>query len=143
LTAADSGGDGSLERYASQIRQNCRAVLEVPGMYSFSLWSGVPSIEEQPISTWPFLWPDKIQKNELHKLRQQGQGCVLVSSDTYQFFKKMAVSPGKDELLREVEQTIVPIFAIQALTLYQSSATPEPTSSYGLSASLGLLISPL
>jgi hypothetical protein len=132
-----------LSATASQLSQNCRTVLEIPGMYSFSLWSGVPSIEEQPINTWPFLWPDKIQKNELPKLRQQSQGCVLVSSDTYQFFKEMAVSPGNDELLREVEQTMVPIFAIQDLTLYQSSATPEPTSSSVLPPSSGLLISPL
>jgi hypothetical protein len=93
-------------------------VLEIPRMYSFSWWSGVPSIEKQPINTWPLLWLDKIQKNELPKLWRQGQGFVLVSSDTYQFFKKMAVSPENDELLHEVRQTMVPIFAIQDLTLY-------------------------
>ena len=119
----------------SELRRNCRAVLTVPGLYSFSLWSGVPSIEEQPINTWPFLWPDKIQKNELPKLRRQGQGCVLVSRDMYQFFRQFAVSHGNDEILSEVQRTMKPIFVLQDLTLYKSSQrtdTPqEPVVSLG------------
>jgi hypothetical protein len=109
----------------SELRRNCQAVLTVPGLYSFSLWSGVPSIEEQRINTWPFLWPDKIQKNELPKLRRQGQGCVLVSRDMYQFFQQFAVFPGNDEILFEVRRTMKPIFALQDLTLYESSQRPE------------------
>src|SRR5215469_12497794 len=116
----------------SELSQNCRAMLTVPGLYSFSLWSGVPPAEGKRLNSWPFLWSDEVQKNELPKLRQQNQGCVLVSRDMYQLFKQLAVSPGNDELLSEIQRTMRPIFAFQDLTLYESSQRPgRPPNSAG------------
>ena len=117
----------------SELSRNCQAVLTVPGLYSFSLWSGVPPVEEKRVNIWPFLWPDEIQKHELPKLRQMNRGCVLVSQDMYRFFQNFAVSPGKEELVPEVKRTMRLIFAIQDVTLYQSSATSQPTSTSALS----------
>ena len=108
----------------SELSHNCRSVLIVPGLYSFSLWSGVPPIEEKRVNTWPFFWPREVQINELHKLQRMDHGCVLVSWTTYQFLKQMAISPGNDELLSEVQRTMKQIFAIQDLTLYESSQLP-------------------
>jgi hypothetical protein len=105
----------------SELRRECRTVLLVPGMYSYSLWSGVPPFEEKRINSWPFLWPSEVQKNELPKLRQQNRGCVLVSRDMYELFRRIAVSPGNDQLLSEVRRTMRPIFKLQDLTLYESS----------------------
>jgi hypothetical protein len=117
-----------------ELSQNCRAILIVPGLYSFSLWSGIPPIEEKRVNTWPFFWPYEVQENELHKLQKQDGGCLLVSWTTYQFLKQMAVSPGNDELLSEVQRTMKPIFAIQDLTLYQSPQLPVTLPNSAISA---------
>jgi hypothetical protein len=109
----------------SEVSQNCRAILIVPGLYSFSLWSGVPSSEDKRVNTWPFFWSKEIQRNELLKLQRQDQGCVLVSWTEYQFLKEMAVSPGHDELLSEIQRTMTPIFAIEDLTLFKSNQRPS------------------
>jgi hypothetical protein len=109
-----------------ELRRNCRTVLTIPGLYSYSLWSGVPPAEEKQINSWPFLWPEEVQKNELPKLRRQIGGCVLVDRDMYQFFRQYATSPGSDELLSEVQRTMKPVFAREGLTLYVSSREPEP-----------------
>jgi hypothetical protein len=111
-------------------------------MYSCSLWSGVPPVKVSRINTWVFLCPDKVQKDELPKLRQQSQGCALVSLDMYQFFKSMAVFPENDGLLYEVQRTMVQSLQFKDLTLYRSSAPPEPASGSALSTSSGVQISP-
>lgn len=49
---------------------------------------------------------------------------MLVSHEAYTFFRQLTVSPGKDELLSEVQRTMNPIFTIQNLTLYQASQGP-------------------
>jgi hypothetical protein len=114
----------------STLTRDCQSVLTLPGLYSFSLWSGVPPAEERRINSWIFLWPDEVQKNELHKLRQQPQGCVLVSQDMYDFFRTLAASPGNDAFLSEIQRSMTPIFRMQDLTLYRSSqpseASPNP-----------------
>ena len=119
----------------SKVSQNCRAILIIPGLYSFSLWSGVPSSEDKRVNTWPFFWSNEVQRNELLKLQKQDQGCVLVSWTVYRFLKEMAVSPGHDELLSEVQRTMTPIFAIEDLTLYKSNQRPSvlqpPAASVG------------
>jgi hypothetical protein len=107
-----------------ELRQNCQAVLLVPGLYSFSLWSGVPPVEEKRINTWPFLWPDEVQRNDLPRLQHWNRGCVLVSRDMYQFFRQFAVSR-QDRLLSEVQRTLRPNFTLQDLTLYTSLPRPE------------------
>ena len=110
-----------LTQTTGEVRRNCESVLTIPGLYSFPLWSGVPPAEEKRFNSWPFLWPDEVQKNVLPRLRQQSRGCVLVSHDTYDFFKQFAVSPGNDALLSEIQQTMRPITTVQDLTLYRSS----------------------
>jgi hypothetical protein len=112
----------------SELRRNCRVVLLIPGEYSYSLWSGVPPIEQKQINSWPFLWPDEVQRVELPKLRQQNRGCVLVDRDMYGFYKSFAVSPGNDGLLSEIQRTMRPIFALQYLTLFDSSQEPRNAS---------------
>src|SRR5215467_6750650 len=112
----------------SELRRDCRVVLLVPGLYSYSLWSGVPPIEQKPINSWPFLWPDKVQRSELSRLRQQNQGCVLVDREMYRFYKRKAVSPGNDELLSEIQRTMRPIFALRDITLFESSQEQGSTT---------------
>jgi hypothetical protein len=109
----------------NELRRDCREVLLVPGLYSYSLWSGVPPVEQKQINSWPFLWPDEVQKNELSTLRQQNRGCVLIGWDAYRFYKWMAVSPGNDGLLSEIQRTMRPIFAVQDLTLFDPSQEPR------------------
>lgn len=114
-----------LAETVGELSRHCRTVLTIPGLYSYSLWSGVPPAEEKRINSWPFLWPQEVQKNELPKLRQQSGGCVLVDRDVYQFFRQYATSGGGDELLSEVERTMRPVFTSQGLTLYEPSQGPE------------------
>lgn len=105
----------------AKITQNCQAVLYLPGLYSFWIWSGVPPVEEKRINTWPFLWPDEVQKNELRSLGRRSQACVLVSRDVYGIFKGFAVNPGRDELLLETQRTMHPVDEVQDLILYRST----------------------
>jgi hypothetical protein len=109
----------------SELRSNCRAVLSIPGMYSFSLWSGVPPVEERRVNTGPYLWPNEILQNELPKVRKQNRGCVLVSKNMYVFLKQFEISKDNGELLSEAPRTMKPVYMLQDLTLYQSSQKPE------------------
>jgi hypothetical protein len=111
----------------SGLSQNCREVLMLPGLYSFSVWSGVPPVERTRVNSWPFLLPDEVRKEALPKLRQQDRECVLVSYKMYRFFRRWAVFPGNDEFLSEVERTMRPILVVQDLTLYESSQGPDTT----------------
>ena len=114
-----AGQTARLTLTVSGLTKNCQTVLMVPGLYSFSLWSGVPPFEKKRINSWPFLWPDEVQKNELRKLRNQRQGCVLVSQHAYRFFKHFGGAQRNDEqLLSEIQQTMRPIYIVQDVTLY-------------------------
>ena len=103
-----------------ELRQHCRVVLTIPGMYSYSIWSGVPPAEAKRINSWPFMWPDEVLKVDLPKLQQQDRGCVLVDQSVYQFFKDIAVSRGNDEILSEVQRTMSPIYKFGDITIYQA-----------------------
>jgi len=105
----------------SLLDQNCETVLTIPGLYSFTLWSGVPAADDKRFNSWPFLWPDEVENKELPKLRQSDRGCVLTSEGVYRFFKHFAVTKGNDELLSNVRQTMTPIATVQDLTLYRAS----------------------
>jgi hypothetical protein len=102
-----------------ELRQRCHAVLTLPGLYSYSLWSGVPSVEEKRINSGPFLWPEEILNRDLPKLREKEGGCVLVSGKQYRFFKSIAVSQNNDEILSEVQRTMSPIYKFGDITIYQ------------------------
>jgi len=120
-----SPDDGApMQATVAEISRNCQSVLTLPGLYSFSLWSGVPPSETLRVNSWQFLWPDELQHAELRKVQQQSHGCVLVDREMYTFFRNIAVSPGKDELLPEIERTMTPIFTIRNFTLYRSPLTP-------------------
>ena len=107
----------------NELKQHCSTVLTIPGMYSYSIWSGVPPAEAKRINSWPFMWPAEVLKEDLPKLQQQERGCVLVDRSEYQFFKKIAVSQGDDEILSAVQRTMNPVFTFEHITLYQSVAS--------------------
>ena len=103
----------------SSLKQNCETVLMVPGLYSFSIWSGVSPFEEKQFNSWPFLWPEEVKEKELRTLPQQRRGCVLVSQNAYRFFKHFGGSQHSDErLLSEIQQKMRPIYTVQDMTLY-------------------------
>jgi hypothetical protein len=110
------------------LKENCRTVLAVPGLYSLSIWSGIPPFEQRRINSWPFLWPPEDQLKELSQLRDQPKGCVLISHDVYVFFKRLAVSPGNDELILEIQRTMRPIYKGPDATLYQFPPAGESVS---------------
>ncbi len=102
------------------IKENCQSVLTVPGLYSYTIWSGVAPFESKRINGWPFLWPANVQTKELPALRDQPRGCALVSQDVYGFFKGFANNPGDDELPAEIERTMDKIYQRQDTVLYRS-----------------------
>ena len=110
----------------NELKQHCSVVLTIPGMYSYSIWSGVPPAEAKRINSWPFMWPAEVLNEDLPKLQQQDRGCVLVDRSEYQFFKKIAVSQRNDEILSEVQRTMNPLFTFENITLYQSVGSPAP-----------------
>jgi hypothetical protein len=112
--------DGAvLTDIVEQLAHNCRRVLMIPGLYSFSLWSGVPPIEGKRFNTWPFLWANDVQTREMRDIRQNRYGCVLVSQNVYRFLQVFAVSKGNDELITDIQQTMRPIATIKNVTIYR------------------------
>jgi hypothetical protein len=117
-----------------ELKNHCRRVMMIPGLYSFSVWSGVPPAETRQIDTWPFYWAKEVQRDELPKLRQENQSCVLISSDMYTFWKNMAINKGDDALLSEVRGTMTPFFEMDDITLYRASQKPDTTPEFAVAA---------
>jgi hypothetical protein len=109
----------------NQLKDNCDTVLTVPGLYSFSLWSGVPPVEQKRFNSWVFLWPEEVQNTALPRLRQTPRGCALVSQELYTFFRNLARLP-RDEFITELQQTMSPAMHVQDLTLYRTSGAGTP-----------------
>jgi hypothetical protein len=112
--------EASFHAIVAEIDRNCQSVLTLPGLYSFSLWSGVPPSERMRVNSWPFLWSDQLQETELRRVREENRGCVLVNRKVYYFFRSLAVSPGEDRLLPEIRETMRPVFMDHDFTLYRS-----------------------
>jgi hypothetical protein len=108
----------------NDLRRYCSVVLTVPGMYSYSIWSGVQPIEEKRINAWPFLFAEEVQERDLPNLRQHDRGCVLVNYGEYGFFKSIAVSPGDDRLLTEIQRAMSPVASFQDIVLYRVVGVP-------------------
>ena len=102
-----------VEVLLNELKQHCSVVLTVPGMYSYSIWSGVAPIEEKRINSWPFMWPDEVLREDLPKLQEQSRACVLVNRSEYEFFKGIAVWRGNDEILSEIQKTMRPLFIFE------------------------------
>ena len=109
----------------NELRQHCRVVLTIPGMYSYSIWSGVPPAEEKRINSWPFMWPEEFLKEDLPKLREQDGACALVNRSKYEFFKSIAVSPGNNQIVSDIQRTMSPLFTFEDITLYVNTGGSE------------------
>jgi hypothetical protein len=103
----------------SQLARNCESVMMMPGLYSFSLWSGVPPLEGKRFNSWVFLWPEDVEEHEMRDIRKNSRSCILVSGDVYKFFRKLTISKGNDELLTEIQQTMSPIAAVKDIIIYR------------------------
>jgi hypothetical protein len=103
-----------------QIAANCRTLLSVPGLYSFSLWSGVSPIEQRRFTSWPFTWGNDVLRHEFRDLPEGG--CALVSEKSYGLFRGFTTVPQHDDLLTAIRTEMTPIASIQDLTLYRGTA---------------------
>jgi hypothetical protein len=113
------------------ISRNCREVLTVPRMPSFSLWSEVPMVEPKRIISGP----EDIREEEVRAVLEHEGGCVLVSQNTYEFWRMMKGATDEDRMLPEIERTMNSISSVRDaphpftagssghLTLYRSSST--------------------
>jgi hypothetical protein len=113
--------DARLRTTVAAISQNCRELLSVPRMPSYSLWSMVPMAEPK----WITSGPEDIREEEVREIREHEGGCVLVSQDTYLFWRKIKGSTDSDRLVSEIERTMNSISSVQELTLYRSYSTGE------------------
>jgi hypothetical protein len=105
-----------LRATVAAINENCREVLTVPRMASFSFWSEVPMVEPKRITSGP----EDIREEEVREIREYVGGCVLVSQNTYLFWSRQKGTTDTDRLLREIEKTMSLISSVQDLTLYRS-----------------------
>jgi hypothetical protein len=108
-----------LTTIVSQLVRNCQNVMMMPGLYSFSLWSGVPPFEGKRFNSWVFLWPEDVEEHEMRDIRENSHSCILVSGNIYKFFRKLTISKGNDKLLTEIQQTMNPIAAVKDITIYR------------------------
>src|SRR5262249_50898143 len=119
-----------LRTTVAAIRRNCRGVLTVPRMPSFSLWSEVQMVEPQRITSGP----EDVREEEVREVREHEGGCVLVSLNTYLFWREKRGATDADPLLPEIEKTMNSISSVEDpftrgtgrhLTLYRSYATGD------------------
>jgi hypothetical protein len=108
-----------LTTIVSQLVRNCQNVMMMPGLYSFSLWSGVPPFEGKRFNSWVFLWPEDVEEHEMRDIRENSHSCILVSGNIYKFFRELTISKGNDKLLTEIQQTMNPIAAVKDITIYR------------------------
>jgi hypothetical protein len=122
-----------LRTTAAAISRNCRELLTVPRMPSFSLWSEVPMVELKRIISGP----QDIREEDVREVREHEGGCVLVSQSTDLFWREMGGAMVADRLLPEIERTMNSISSVQDapdpftqdggghLTLYRSYSTGD------------------
>jgi hypothetical protein len=128
-----------LRTTVAAIGRNCREVLTVPRMPSFSLWSEVPMVEPKRIASGP----QDIREEEVREVREHEGGCVLVSEWTYQFLREfwleISAATDSDRLLLEIEKTMSSISSVEDpftqgtgrhLTLYRSYSAGGPGGRY-------------
>ena len=68
--------------------------------------------------------PQDIREEEVREVREHEGGCVLVSPNTYLFWRKQ-VATDADRLLPEIEKTMNSISSVEDLTLYRSYSTGD------------------
>ncbi len=66
---------------ASSIRANCGLLFSMPGMFSFNLWSGVPSPNGSNVTFWTRLLSPEPQKPILDILQSNPRACVLYNKE--------------------------------------------------------------
>jgi len=122
-----------LRTTAAAISRNCREVLTVPRMPSFSLWSEVPMVEPKRIISGA----QDIREEDVREVREHEGACVLVSQSTDLFWREMGGALVADRLLPEIERTMNSISSVQDapdpftqdggghLTLYRSYSTGD------------------
>jgi len=66
---------------ASSIRANCGLLFSMPGMFSFNLWSGVPSPNGSNVTFWTRLFSPERQKQILDILQSNPRACVLYNKE--------------------------------------------------------------
>jgi hypothetical protein len=124
-----------LRTTVAAIRRNCRGVLTVPRMPSFSLWSEVQMVEPKRITAGP----EDVREEEVREVREHAGGCVLVSEWTYQFWRATGATHA-DRLLPEIEKTMNSISSVEDpftrgtgrhLTLYRSYAMGDRADAIG------------
>jgi hypothetical protein len=98
-----------LHTTVAAIRRNCREVLTVPRMPSFSLWSEVPMVEPKRITSGR----EDIREEEVREVREHEGGCVLVSPTTYLLWRELRGAMDADRLLPEIERTMNSISSVQ------------------------------
>jgi hypothetical protein len=116
-----------LRTTVAAISRDCREVLTVPRMPSFSLWSDVPMVEPK----WITSGPEDIREEEVREIREHEGGCVLVSPRTYQFWRKFTAATDADRLLPEIEKTMNSISSVPDLTLYRPYSTGDRVAATG------------
>jgi hypothetical protein len=62
---------------------------------------------------WIIFRPTDIREVDVRELREREGGCVLVSQNTYQFWREMRVANDADQLLPEIERTMNSIWSVQ------------------------------
>jgi hypothetical protein len=138
-----------LHTTVAAISRNCQEVLTVPRMPSFSLWSEVPMVEPKRITSGP----EDVREEEVRKVREHEGGCVLVSPNTYLFWREIRGDTNADRLLPEIEKTMNSISSVpdvdpllllgeivrtvnsfssvHNLTLYRSNSTGDQADATG------------
>ena len=84
--------------------------------------------------------PEDVREEEVREVREHEGGCVLVSTNTYLFWREKRGATDADRLLPEIEKTMNSISSVEDpftrgtgrhLTLYRSYATGDRAAEIG------------
>ncbi len=69
-------------------------VFSLPGMFSFNLWSGLPTPTLTNVTHWFSLLDDAQQQAIIRSLENHPRACVIVQKDHLEFLRQHQLTPG-------------------------------------------------
>jgi hypothetical protein len=99
------------EAIAGAVGANCSILFTMPGMYSFNLWSGVPTPNGWNLSAWMEGIDREEQSKILDIIRAHPRACVVLNHEIEKFWDRRSLAYQKAPPLMRYIETEMPMAA--------------------------------